>query len=103
MRVWEFIVQWALLMGLEDRPITLAEYREFWGEPLRTAARHQAEFRELFGEGREGYSDPGPIAAELVERMGRERFEAWRELRATRHLRPAELPVSELLGATVSL
>src|SRR4051794_30310703 len=47
-RVQAFIAQWTIASQHIGRPITLAEYAEWWREPRSTAFRHQAQFRELF-------------------------------------------------------
>jgi hypothetical protein len=106
MRVCEFVIQWALLSALEDRAITLAEYREFWREPVRTAARYLAEFRECFGEGFEGYSDPQPLADYLREHapgFDQERMERMRVLRKQGRLAASDLDASLVFRAEVAL
>jgi hypothetical protein len=62
-KVCSFIMAWAWASRSLGRPITVEEYAEWWREDWRTAYRHQALFRELFGEER----DPQE-AADIVNR-----------------------------------
>lgn len=59
-----FIAQWAIASQSIGRPITLAEYAEWWREPERTAYRHQKQFRELFPS----LDTPQPIADAAIAR-----------------------------------
>jgi hypothetical protein len=108
LRVCQFIVQWMLLSQLEGRPITVPEYRRFYDEPERTAYRHLAEFRELFGEKFNGYSDPQPLVDILTPQMPpaqSERIAALRELRDRdqRKVRARDLDVAALLSMPVAM
>jgi hypothetical protein len=47
-RICSFIAQWSIASSSLGRPITLAEYAEWWRESERSAFRHQAEFRAAF-------------------------------------------------------
>lgn len=106
LRVCQFIIEWALLSAIEDRPITLPEYRRFFGEPERTAYRHLGEFRELFGEEFNGYSDPQPIADHLkanAPAFHPSRMKALRELGGNRKAGVRDLDVTSLLNVPVAL
>ncbi len=48
-RVCVFVCQWTLASQALGRRITIDEYAEWWKESERTAYRHQAEFRRVFG------------------------------------------------------
>jgi hypothetical protein len=104
-RVWQFIIQWTLLSQLEDRPISLMEYADFWDEPDRTAYRHLKEFRELFGEGAEGFRDPQPIADNLKATepvFDRDRLQALRAGRGERKRTLRDRPIDDLIDVQVS-
>lgn len=81
-RVQAFIVQWTIASQTLGRPITLAEYGEWWAEPERTAYRHQASFRAVFPH----LETPQPIADAAIARA-----EEWSH-RGTRGL--GQLPAS---------
>jgi hypothetical protein len=104
-RVWQFIIQWTLLSQLEDRPISLMEYADFWDEPDRTAYRHLKEFRELFGEGTEGFRDPQPIADNLKATepvFDRDRLQALRAGRGERKRTLRDRPIDDLIDVQVT-
>jgi hypothetical protein len=63
-KVTAFIAQWAIASQAMERPITLAEYGEWWKESRATIYRRQAEFRELFP----GLDSPQPIADAAIAR-----------------------------------
>jgi len=48
-RVCAFVCQWTIAAQAIGRPITIEEYADWWSESERTAYRHQAEFRRVFG------------------------------------------------------
>jgi hypothetical protein len=106
MRVWQFIVQWTVLSQLEDRPVALMEYADFWDEPDRTAYRHLKEFRELFGDGAEGFRDPQPIADRLKETVPAfhpSKVEGLRAARAERKRTLKDRAISDLIDVHVAL
>lgn len=57
-RVTKFVTEWTLVVQAVGHPITLAEFAEWWSEPMSTAYRRQAQFREVFPE----LETPQPIA-----------------------------------------
>jgi hypothetical protein len=61
-RVGAFIASWALASHAQGGPIGLDEYADYWAEPMSTAYRHQARFREMFP----GQSTPQLLADELI-------------------------------------
>ncbi len=48
-RVCAFVTQWTIASQAIGREITIEEYADWWNESERTAYRHQAEFRRIFG------------------------------------------------------
>lgn len=63
-RVAAFIVAWGVARNRLDGELTVQRYAEFWKQPVRTAFREQAEFREVFG----GLETPDA----LIDHMERE-------------------------------
>lgn len=59
-----FIAQWTIASSSMGKPITLAEYAEWWRESRATAFRHQAAFREIFPD----LETPQPIADGAIAR-----------------------------------
>lgn len=59
-----FIAAWTIASQAMGRPITIAEYSEWWKEPLSTAYRHRALFREVFPD----LQTPQPIADAAIVR-----------------------------------
>jgi hypothetical protein len=57
-KVQTFIAQWTIASQALGRPITLAEYGEWWKDSRATIYRRQAEFRDLFPT----LDSPQPIA-----------------------------------------
>lgn len=108
MRVCQFVLEWMVLSQIEGRPITMPDYRRFWDEPERSAYRHLAEFRELFGKGKNDYSDPQPLVDIVVAQMPKERLEVFDKLRELRDAkdrkaRMRDLDVQGLLSLPVPL
>ena len=48
-RVCAFICQWSMCAQALGHDITIEEYADWWKESIRSAYRHQAEFRSVFG------------------------------------------------------
>lgn len=57
-KVQSFIAQWTIASESLGRPITLAEYGEWWKESRATVYRRQQEFRAIFPT----LDTPQPIA-----------------------------------------
>jgi hypothetical protein len=56
--VMSFVMQWSIALdALGVETLTLADYREYWGETQRTAFRRQSEFRAAFP----GQQDPTQV------------------------------------------
>lgn len=68
-RVVQFVVQWAIASQALGREITLEEYADWWKESERTAYRHQAAFREVFGiPTPQPFADQAIVRAEAIQR-----------------------------------
>jgi hypothetical protein len=65
-RVQAFISCWVIASQRLGRPITLADYADYWKENERTAYREQARFREVFP----GMETPQPIADSVIRELG---------------------------------
>lgn len=65
--VASFIGCWALASHGLKRPITIADYQDWWNEPERTAYRHQANFRMMFP----GQDNPQAICDALAAEQDR--------------------------------
>lgn len=65
-RVAEFIVLWAVAMGMEGRDeLTITEYQRYWNEGERQTYRLQREFRELWPE----FETPNELARAIVKKI----------------------------------
>lgn len=68
-RVLTFICQWTMTSQALGRPITIEDYAEWWKESERTAYRHQAEFRRVFGlPTPQVFADQAIVRAEALSR-----------------------------------
>lgn len=107
MRVCQFVLEWLVLSQVEDRPITMPEYRRSYEEPERSAYRHLAEFRELFGKGWNDFNDPQPLADFIVDQLPADRLEWFAKLRELhdkeRKARLCDLDIMAFLSLPVSL
>jgi hypothetical protein len=108
MRVCQFVLEWLVQSLIEERAITMPEYRRFWDEPERSAFRHLAEFRELFGEGKNNYSDPQPLVDIIAPQVPRAQLEAFGKLRELkeakdRKARMRDLDVQGLLSSPIEV
>jgi hypothetical protein len=61
-RVASFNSLWAIASQRLDRPITVADYAEYYGESERNVYRHLASFREVFP----ALDTPQAIADEVI-------------------------------------
>lgn len=108
MRVCQFVLEWLVLSQIEGRAITMPEYRRFYKEPERSAYRHLAEFRELFGAGQDDYNDPQPLADFIVAQMPADRLEWFAKLhqllqKDERKASLRDLDITPFLSLPVSL
>ena len=108
MRVCQFVLEWLVVSQIEERAITMPEYRRFYDEPERSAYRHLAEFRELFGEGLNDFNDPQPLVDLIVAQMPADRLEWFAKLRELRDdkerkARLRDIDITAFLGLPVSL
>lgn len=63
-RVCAFIASWTITSQALGRDITIEEYADWWNESERTAYRHLADFRRVFGPG----TTPQTIANHAIAR-----------------------------------
>jgi hypothetical protein len=108
MRVCRFVGEWLMLSQLEGRAITLPEYRRFYDEPERSAYRHLAEFRDLFGEGWNDFDDPQPLVDVIVAQLPEDRPVWFAKLRKLyqdkeRKVRLRDVDITALLSVPVTL
>ena len=107
-RVYQFVLEWLMLSQIEGRAITLPEYRRFWDEPERSAYRHLAEFRELFGKGANDFNDPQPLVDFIAAQLPADRLEWFATLRKLRDnkerkARLRDLNITEFLTLPISI
>ena len=108
MRVCQFVLEWLVVSQIEERAITMPEYRRFYDEPERSAYRHLAEFRELFGKGWNEFNDPQPLVDFIAAQLPADRLEWFAKLRELhedkeRKARLRDLNVMAFLSLPVSL
>lgn len=108
MRVCQFVLEWLVVSQIEDRAITMPEYRRFYEEPERSAYRHLAEFRELFGKGWNDFNDPQPLVEFMAAQLPADRLEWFGKLRELRDdkerkARLRNLDIMAFLSLPVSL
>jgi hypothetical protein len=74
----------------------MIEYRRFWDEPERSAYRHLAEFRELFGEGKNDFSDPQALVDLAGVESQEEHAKVFGELHEVRDARSRKARMRDL-------